>query len=402
MSTTSSGTSSGVDAPVRDFNHHSDPAVRVDPFTAFDRFRDERVFWTEELDGFWVLTRHADIRAVLRDTDAFSSRHTSIPPAGWPRPLMPVELDPPDHNRYRALLARCLNGAAGSTITRALETASARLVERLAPAGECDLVLDFARPLQNALFAALFDVPEEETQACSRWADDLLQDVDPGRRARATTEFMAYVGRAIGEYETGVRGGDGTGLLDVLASAEVDGEPLSREQALDLAFLMGMASLDTLTNSVSFTFRYLAAHPEHQHRLAAEPGIAASAAEELLRLHSVVSIARTATRDTEVAGVRLRAGDRVLLNLSLAGRDPHHYPDPASADFDRANSASHVAFGFGAHRCLGARIATQGLAAALRDWHTSIVDYSVGPGAELAMDGGAVCSLENLPLVWRS
>lgn len=393
--------SSDLGASVRDFNHHSDPAVRVDPFTAFDRFRDERVFWTPELDGFWVLTRHADIRAVLRDTDNFSSRHTSIPPAGWPRPLMPVELDPPDHNRYRALLARCVNGKAGTTIATALETESARLVERLAPRGECDLVLDFARPLQNALFAALFDVPEEETQACARWAGDLLQDAYPERRASATKEFMAYVGRAIEEYSTGARRGDGSGLLDLLASAEVDGEPLTREQALDLAFLMGMASLDTLTNSVSFTFRYLAGHPAHQHRLAAEPRIAGAAAEELLRLHSVVSIARTATRDTEVAGARIRAGDRVLLNLSLAGRDPHHYPDPAAADFDRHNSATHVAFGFGAHRCLGARIATQGLTAALRDWHSSIVDYSVRPGAELLMDGGAVCSLENLPLVWE-
>jgi cytochrome P450 len=386
---------------VRDFNHHSDPAIREDPLTAFNRFRDEPVFWTEELDGYWVLTRYADIRAVLRDTEAFSSRDTSIPPAGWPRPLMPVELDPPDHSQYRALLARCLNGKAGTTIANALETESARLVERLAPAGECDLVLDFARPLQNALFAALFDVPEDETQACAQWAADLLQDTYPERRASATKDFMAYVGRAITEYSTGVRKGDGSGLLDLLATAEVGGQPLTREQALDLAFLMGMASLDTLTNSVSFSFRYLAEHPEHQQRLAVEPGIASAAAEELLRLHSVVSVARTANRDTEVAGVRIRAGERVLLSLNLAGRDPHHYPDPESADFDRSNSASHVAFGFGAHRCLGARVATQGLAAALRDWHGAIRDYSVRPGTELEMDGGAVCSLENLPLIWK-
>lgn len=390
------------DVPIRDFNHHSDPGVRVDPFTAFDRFRDERVFWTPDLDGFWVFTRHADICEVIRDTAAFSSRDTSIPPAGWPRPLMPVEVDPPDHGRYRALLARCLNGRAGTVMAKALETESARLVERLAPAGECDLVVDFARPLQNALFASLFDVPEEETQACARWADDLLQDVDPDRRKRAAKDFMAYVGRAITEYSDGVRRGDGSGLLDLLANAEVDGEPLSQETALDMAFLMGMASLDTLTNSISFTFRHLAKNPEHQHRLAAEPEIAGRAAEELLRLHSVVSIARTATRDTEVAGVRIRKGDRVLLDLSLAGRDPQKYPDAATADFDRPNSTTHVAFGFGAHRCLGARIATQGLTAALRDWHASIVDYKIGPDAALTMDGGAVSSLENLPIVWSA
>jgi cytochrome P450 len=396
----SMSTPSDLGAPVREFDHHSDPAIRVDPLTAFDRFRDERVFWTPELDGFWVLTRHADIRAVLRDTDAFSSRNTSIPAAGWPRPLMPVELDPPDHGPFRALLARCLNGRAGVAIATAVERESARLVERLAPAGRCDLVLDFARPLQNALFAAIFDVPEDETQACARWAADLLQDSDPARRAAAVKDFMAYVARAIGECADGVRQGDGSGLLDLLAHAEVDGVPLTREQGLDLAFLMGMASLDTLTNSISFSFRYLAGHPEHQHRLA-DPAVAARAAEELLRLHSVVSVARTAKRDTDVAGVRVRAGERILLSLALAGRDPHHYPDAESADFDRANSASHVAFGFGAHRCLGARIATQGLTAALRDWHGAIQDYSMPADTELDMDGGAVCSLENLPLTWH-
>jgi cytochrome P450 len=397
-----SPTPADLDAPVRTFDHHRDPAIFVDPLTAFDRFRDERVFWTPELEGFWVLTRYADIRAVLRDTESFSSRNTSIPAAGWPRPLMPVELDPPDHGRFRALLARCLNGQAGVAIARAIEDECTRLVGRIAPAGRCDLVLDFARPLQNALFAALFDVPDDETQACARWAADLLQDADPARRGAAVEDFMSYVERAIDECATGVRSGDGSGLLDLLASAEVDGVPLRREDALDLAFLMGMASLDTLTNSVSFSFRYLAEHPEHQQRLAAEPDVAGQAAEELLRLHSVVSVARTAKRDTEVAGVRIRAGERILLSLALAGRDPHHYPEPDIADFDRPNSATHVAFGFGAHRCLGARIATQGLTAALREWHGAIEDYSIPPGTELVMDGGAVCSLENLPLTWRT
>ena len=148
-----------------------------------------------------------------------------------------------------------------------------------------------------------------------------------------------------------------------------------------MAFLMGMASLDTLTNSVSFSFRYLAGHPEHQHRLAPSPAVAARAAEELLRLHSVVSVARTAKRDTEVAGVRVRAGERILLSTwrsPAATRTTTRTRE--SADFDRSNSASHVAFGFGAHRCLGARIATQGLTAALRDWHGAIQDYSMPAG----------------------
>lgn len=386
-------------AVVRDFDHHADPAVTIDPFTAFDRFRDERIFWTPELDGFWVLTRYTDITAVFRDTETFSSRHTSIPPAGWPRPLMPVELDPPDHSKFRALLARCLTGAAGTAIATAVEGECVRLVDRLAPTGSCDLVADFARPLQNALFAALFDVPEDHTEACARWAADLLQDGDRPRRHQAVTEFMSYVEDRIAECAAR---DTGTGLLDTLARSEVDGRPLTRDESLDLAFLMGMATLDTLTHSVSFSFRYLAGHPEYQRALAADSGaLAGRAAEELLRLHSVVTVARTATRDTELAGVRISEGDRVLLNLSLADRDPHTYPDPATADFDRANRGGHVAFGFGPHRCLGARVATQWLTAALRDWHRRIPEYAVASDAVLRTGGGAVCTLRELPLIWE-
>jgi cytochrome P450 len=337
---------------------------------------------------------------VFRDVETFSSRSTSIPSAGWPRPLMPVEVDPPDHGRYRALLARCLTGSAGTAIAKALEAECVRLVDRIAPTGACDLVADYARPLQNALFAALFDVPEEQTQDCARWAADLLQDSDRPRRRRSVAEFMSYVEERVAECAA--RSTDqGTGLLDPLARTEVDGRPLTREESLDLAFLMGMASLDTLTNSISFSFRYLADHPEHQRRLVTGTA-AGAAAEELLRLHSVVTVARTATRDTEVAGVRIREGERVLLSLSLADRDPDVYPDPTTADFDRANRGAHLAFGFGPHRCLGARIATQGLTAALREWHRAIPEYAITEGADLRTGGGAVCTLRALPLSWQA
>jgi cytochrome P450 len=395
-----STTPADLDAPVRDFNHHSDPAVRVDPFTAFDRFRDERVFWTPELDGFWVLTRYADIRAVLRDTETFSNQSTSIPPIDWSRRLIPVELDPPDHGRYRTLLTRYLNGPAGTAIAAAVDRECVRLVERLAPAGECELVADFARPLQNALLIALFDVPDDEVPDFARVAGDLVQASDPARRGRAARDIMSYVDRAVAEYRAhGARGETGS-LVEHLAGSEIEGRPLHQEELVNISFLMTMASIETLVTSVSFSFRYLADHPEHQRRLAADPGVAAAAADELLRLHSVVSISRVVTRDTEVAGTRIRAGERILLCLSLAGRDPHHYPDPASADFERDNRASHLAFGFGAHRCVGAKVATSGLTTALREWHAAVPEYAVPAGTVLVTGGGAAASLERLPLRW--
>ncbi|MGH3773387.1 MAG: cytochrome P450 [Pseudonocardiaceae bacterium] len=170
---------------------------------------------------------------------------------------------------------------------------------------------------------------------------------------------------------------DGKRLLDTLIRAGLDGRPLTDQEILDLAFLTAVASLDTLTQSINFCFRYLAEHSEHQRRLAADPTVADHAAEELLRLHSVVNVTRTATCDTQLAGVHIRKGDRILLCLSLAGRDPEARPVPATADFDRPEQSRHLAFGAGLHRCVGARIATWALATALREWHRRIPAYSI-------------------------
>lgn len=389
----------GLGVPVRNFNHHKDPALLVDPFTAFDRFRDEPIFWTTELDGFWVLTRYADIREVLRDGETFSSRHTLIPPIDWPRDRANRgQRASADWASYRRLLVHSVTGPAGAAVTSAIERACVRLVAGLAPLGRCDLVADFAQPLRDALFAALFDVPEAETERCARWASDLLQDVDPDRRVRAAQDFRAYVGQGITACASGQR--TGTGLLHALATADVDGRPLRNDEAVDLAFKMGIGSVDTITNSIGFSFRYLATRPDLQQRLATESAAAPRAADELLRLHSVACVARVATRDVEIAGVRVRAGERILLSLALADRDPHQYPDPATADFDRPDRTGYLAFGSGSHRCVGARIATQALTAALREWHATIQDYTVADGAHPRTAGGAVWSLDTLPLTW--
>ncbi len=383
---------------VREFDHHSCPGITTDPFTAFDRFRDEPIFWTSAFGGFWVLTRFADIRAVLCDAVAFSSRHTAIPAAGWTRPLIPEELDPPDHGKYRALVTRCLAGASGDMITAALDQECVELVRRLAPRGACDLVADYSLPLQHTLFTSVFAVPREDAAPCARWVADLLQHRDLPLRLRAMHTIKNYLAQRIAERPTAAMAT--TGLLDALARADLDGRPLTSAEILDIAFLMVMASLDTMATSLSFSFHYLAQHPTNQNLLATTPGLTNRAAEELLRLHSVVGVARTATRDTTLAGTRISGGDRVLLCLSLADRDPETYPNPTTADFDRSVVPGHLAFGAGPHRCLGARIAGQGLTAALRAWHDHIPAYTITRHAEISTGGGSVCSLDALPLTW--
>jgi cytochrome P450 len=396
-------TSATTSAPVaRDFDHHDCPGVTVDPFVAFDRVRDLPIFWTSAWGGYWVLTRYHDIRAVLEDSDTFSSIQTSIPAAGWPRRLIPTELDPPDHAPYRAMMARSLAGQTGRTIVAAIQRQCVRLVDAVAPRGECNLVTDYARPIQNTLFAALFDVPAADIDACAQWISDVLQHGDPVRRSRAVGQMTEYLGRRAAELRADARDRhDNSGLLATLTHATLAGAPLSDDDIRDISFVMAMASLDTLSNSISFGFRYLADHPELQHRLATGLIQPVAVVDELLRLHSVVSTARTARHDTTLAGATIREGERVLVCLSLADRDPQAYHEPMQVNTDRKTARGHLAFGAGSHRCLGSGIANQAFASALQEWHRRIPSYTLSDhGDEPITSGGAVCSLSSLPLVW--
>lgn len=387
-------------APIRELDHHDCPGLTADPFAAFGRFRGDRIFWSPRHGGFWVLTHYDDIRTVLSDPRTFSNRTGSIPPAGWPRPLIPEELDPPDHGKYRALIARRLAGTTTAVITAAIERECVELTERLAPLGACDLVADYSRPLQRILFTTLFAVPHDDATTCAGWIADLLQNHNPARRQRAVRTLNGYLIARIAERAAQRAAPSDAGLLGQLADAQLDGQSLDDDEVLDIAFLMVMASLGTLANSLNFSFRYLAQHPDRQQLLATDPSTCARAAEELLRLHSVVNVARTATRDTTVAGIHIASGDRLLLCLSMAGRDPAIYPDPDTADFNRPTTPAHLAYGAGPHRCLGARIASHALTAALREWHHRIPAYTIPADAEIRTGGGAVCSVDALPLTW--
>jgi hypothetical protein len=277
-------------------------------------------------------------------------------------------------------------GPTSRTITAAIQRECVRLVNAVAPQQECDLVADYSRPIQNTLFAALFDVPESEVDICAQWIVDVLQHGDAARRSRAVGQMTKHIGRRTAELRTEEPSPqDDSGMLHILTRATVEGAPLPDDAIRDIGFVM--ASLDTLANSISFGFRYLAVHPELQYRLAAELIAPTAVVDELLRLHSVVSTARTARRDTTVAGTRIREGGRVLLCLSLADRDPETYTDPLEANFDQRNSPGHLAFGAGSHRCLGSGIATQAFATALREWHRRIPTYTASTPATTSGGG---------------
>lgn len=207
-------------------------------------------------------------------------------------------------------------------------------------------------------------------------------------RRRLRTRSIEYFERAIDDHIATPR----EDVLSALIAADVAGEPLSREELLDVCFLFLIAGLDTVTDSLDCFFVYLARHPE-------QPDILPSAIEELLRWETPVpGVARIALQDVEVGGCPISKGERISPLLGAANTDPAEFDHPEVVDFTRSPNR-YRAFGGGPHRCLGSHLARLELRVALREFHRRIPDYEIPEGVELKYTS-ALRSVESLPLMF--
>jgi cytochrome P450 len=185
-----------------------------------------------------------------------------------------------------------------------------------------------------------------------------------------------------------------------MLAADVRDRSLTRDEAINICFLLFLAGLDTVTAALGFCILHLARSPRDREALVADPSRVPKAVEEFLRAYAIVQATRTVVEDVEFHGVTMRAGDRVLVGTTLAGRDPMVHPQSAVVDFDRP-SKRNLAFGAGPHRCLGSHLARHELTTAIVALHERVPDYRLADGAELRYWGGGVLGVERLPLVWR-
>jgi cytochrome P450 len=382
---------------VRQFDFHEDPAFMTGrPFEALDAVRGERIFWSTDNGGHWVLTEAADIRAVYQAPDTFSSHPVGIPGGqGWPRKLIPEELDPPEHGKYRQILALPFSPGSIKFMSDGVRQTCVNLVEPLVDRGSCEFLDDFARPYPTTIFTGILGIPVAESAKFLKWNHDLLHSHNPDTQVAAGGNIAGYLGQLI-EERTARPTDD---LTSLLIGSKVDGRPMTKEEVLDTAFLMFMAGLDTVTAALSFIFNYLATHDDARRRLVDDPDLIPPAIEELLRFHAFVNPGRYLTKDIEFAGVQMKKGDAVLVSTPLSTRDPAEFADPTTVDFERSPN-HHIAFGAGPHRCVGSHLARRELEVALREWLQRIPDFHLAEGAVITSHGGGVMGLERLPLVW--
>lgn len=338
------------------------------PHAAFKLLRREApVFFHPEREGpgFWALTKYEDLVTVSLDSATFSSaRGTNIPDLP-PEALsvitmMMLNMDPPRHTKYRRLVSKGFT----PKIIRALEShirkLTGEIIDGVAERGECDFVTDVAAELPLQVIVELIGVPQEDRHKVFDWSNRLIGAED--MEYASMPDDAKYAGMQVFDYAYQMAEQRDRHPSDDVAStlvhSQVDGETLSRPEFGAFFLLLAVAGNETTRNLISGGMLALMEHPEQRARLLADPSLLPTAVEEMLRwVTPVIYFRRTATRDVEIRGQRVRAGDKVVMYYSSANRDEEVFPRADVFDISRTPN-DHVAFGpGGAHFCLGANLA---------------------------------------------
>jgi cytochrome P450 len=352
------------------------PHVLADPYPAYRQMRERApVGWHDTLEA-WMLTRYDDVMRVLKDS-RFSSGHGRVEAmfrtfSAEDKARYTVLADtlkswgffsdPPCHTRIRSAMNACFTPARMKALRASIEKIAAEFAEKAVGRGEFDLVGEIAAPLPMAVFNRLLDIPPADAPAVQRWSNGIagfitriqhsIEAAEAGQTA--VEEAMAYFGKALE-----VRRKNPTDdALSQLATHEFEGKPLSLAEIVSTATMLIFGGHETTTNLLSNAIAAFIAHPGEWDKLRRQPELAAAATEESLRYDGPVQIlARIATEDVEMGGETIRAGQRVLILLGAANRDPKHFPDPDRFSLSRANVAKHLGMGNGIHYCSGAPLA---------------------------------------------
>ncbi|MFB4305537.1 cytochrome P450 [Actinomadura sp. GTD37] len=383
------------------------PHVAFDPFTGpapagrvhprLDELRERHpAFRSDAGHGFWVLTRYDDVLAAFQDPGTFSSRAIAVSDPDPAYQWIPVMLDPPLHTTWRRLLRPFFTPVAAAVLRDRITRHCAALIDGLAARGSCDFVADFARLYPTTIFLELVGLPIDRLEEFLGWEYAILHP-PPSGGGRAAA--MAAVTECFTELIRERRAHPRDDLISAATAFAVDGRPVTDDELLQLCTLLFLAGLDTVTAQLSYIFWHLARHDADRARIAADPDGVPDAIEEFLRVYAIVLPARKLTRDVDLHGCPMKAGDMVMLPLSAATRDPRAVPAASSVDLDRPPTR-HLAFGAGPHRCLGSHLARLELQIALREWHARMPDYRITPGTEPLEHASLVLGLDTLPLSW--
>ncbi|WP_208246305.1 cytochrome P450 (plasmid) [Rhizobium sp. T1470] len=392
-------------ALVRDFSLFTSPGMAPtangDPHAAVARVHGEpHIFYspynTRDGRGTWVITRARDQRKVLEDIETFSSHRSIFSSAlGEDWPMIPLELQPPDHGIFRALLDPLFTPRRVMALERNVRKQASALINLIARMRtSCDVMKDFAIPFTVDVYLGLLGFSNSRSDVLIRWVSDLLHGNGVNR-----TEAAKSIVNFIDEVAAMRRKQPAADFMTFVVRAQVEGRSLTNEEVRGIGVLFLIAGLDTVAAALGFDLAYLASNPEDQELLRREPDRIPLAVEELLRAYSTVQIIRVATKDADFEGVTIRKGDFVSCATMIANRDPAEFECPDRIDLARQGN-HHIAFGYGPHLCLGANLARREIAIGVHEWLARIPTFRIKEGTAPITHGGHVFGVQNLILTW--
>ncbi len=398
------------DELVYDFDYYAQPELIEDAHgCALEIAKNAPgIFWTPRHGGHWVLNSHSAVFNASRDPDTFSNAKVSYEmiqgmiaslPEGAPKPYIPAPItyDPPHHAVYRSPLQRAFSPKAMNLLKEKIRALAVELIEAIKPQGHCAFVEAVAEPLPVQIFLGMFGLPVERQREYRDLVNEHFADtdMDPAHvqvRLGRVAEIMrdTIMDRKENPQDD---------LLSLLWDSEFNGEKATQYDIENYAVMLFAAGLDTVVNGMALGAVHLAKNPELQAQVRANPEMASSVNEEMLRRYTFTLPPRFLKTDAEFQGVTMKEGEMALLFLPGADLDAKEYPSPETFDVDREGT-SHIAFGAGIHRCLGSHLARIELNILYEELMTRLPEFRLDDTQPLEYHGGHVWGPKEVYLKW--
>jgi cytochrome P450 family 142 subfamily A polypeptide 1 len=379
-----------------------------DPYPTYRWLRQHAPVYWDAASRLWVLSRYDDIVQVSKASDTFSVSEGVLPDSDTIVSI--ICMDEPRHTRLRKLVNRGFTPRMVGMLEPRIRALTAEILEAVAPHGTCDLVRDVAVPLPLYIIAEMLGIPRDDFPRFHDWSDRLINVAgnyeDPAKVMDAGNAYVEY-GTYLKELFDDRRVRPREDLTSILVAAQQDGMLAEDEEAMEndeivmFMTLLLVAGNETTRNAIAGGMLALMGHPEQAAMLRRDPRLIDRAVEEILRyVTPIVCFRRTARRDTTVRGQRIAAGERVLMLYQSANRDEAVFTDPDGFDVTR-DPNPHLAFGIGAHFCLGANLARLELRIMVEELVARFPDMRVAPGATPErMASTLVRGIRHLPVVF--
>ena len=379
-----------------EYDHHAPDITLENVHRSWDNLRAQcPIGRSDAYGGMWVVTGYAEAHEIFHDPETFSSTPLIIPPFPQAMKMIPVETDPPDHFKYRTLVATPFSPRHAEKMVEPLRAIVNKLIDDFIETGECDVYETVATPYPTLMGTIMLGLPDSDAKLFEDWTHKIIHmsATDFEVAGEAVIELYSYF-YALLEDRRANPCGD---MMSLLAEAELDGEKLTDEELMGFCLLLLIASIDTSQKAIGSMLWQLGTHPELRDRLAGDPKLIPSAVEEFLRLWAPVQPARRATKDTQVCGVDFKEGDQILVLLGAANRDEREFPGAADNVPDRTPNR-HLTFGTHIHRCLGSHIARLEMQVLLEELLRRIPDFELADGAEVEWSKGQVQGVVKVPI----